>query len=89
MIFSAWNNREKQICGVKVMRSLKCVLVFAALAVLPGTSHAATIYWNLFNREGDSTSTARYATYATLNDMLNDTNRLLATSPAPNGGSAG
>ena len=36
-------------------------------------AHAVT-YWNLFNSEGDSTGSAQFVTYTTLNDMLGDTN---------------
>ena len=38
-------------------------------------------YWNLFNEEGESTIGAQYVTYATLDDMLNDENRVGLFSP--------
>jgi hypothetical protein len=40
-----------------------------------GTGSDGTTYWNLFNIEGESAVDAAFVTYATLNDMLNDTNR--------------
>jgi hypothetical protein len=48
------------------------VLVFAAIC--PASSEAS-VYWNLFNAEGESAVSATYVTYATLADMLADTNR--------------
>jgi hypothetical protein len=41
-----------------------------------GTGSDGTMYWNLFNIEGESTASAAFVTYATLEDMLNDENRL-------------
>ncbi len=41
-----------------------------------GTGSDGTLYWNLFNNEGESTVSAEFITYATLTDMLNDENRL-------------
>jgi hypothetical protein len=41
----------------------------------PSTGQATPIYWNLFNFEEENVSPAVYVTYATLNDMLIDTNR--------------
>jgi hypothetical protein len=38
-------------------------------------------YWNVFNEEGESTLSAAIVTYASLNDMLNDTNRLAVYQP--------
>ena len=35
----------------------------------------APVYWNLFNLEGESSADAIYVTYATLADMLTDSNR--------------
>ncbi len=41
-----------------------------------GTGSDGTTYWNLFNIEGESTASAAFVTYTTLEDMLNDENRL-------------
>ncbi len=61
------------------------LLMFLFYATLFGsTANASVIYWNLFNVEGENSINARYATYATFNDMLNDENRVV-TSIAPDG----
>ena len=62
------------------------LILIVSLLVIP-VSAKATIYWNLFNSEGDITSDAIYVTYATLDDMLNDTNR--TGFSVPDGGFAG
>jgi hypothetical protein len=46
----------------------------AVAGLLVGSGSDGTAYWNLGNHESNSTS-AGFATYATLTDMLNDTNR--------------
>ena len=46
-----------------------------------GSDSDGTNYWSLFNIEGESSLTAQYVTYATLTDMLGDTNRLGVFSP--------
>ena len=43
-------------------------------------SHAAVIYWNLFNDEANSNDPAAFATYASLTDMLKDENRTANSS---------
>jgi hypothetical protein len=40
-----------------------------------GSGSSGTTYWSLFNNEGESSVSAEYVTYATLADMLGDTNR--------------
>jgi hypothetical protein len=40
-----------------------------------GSGSDGTAYWNVFNVEGENSLNAAIATYATLADMLNDTNR--------------
>jgi hypothetical protein len=62
------------------------LILIVSLLVIP-VSAKATIYWNLFNSEGDITSDAIYVTYATLDDMLNDTKR--TGFSVPDGGFAG
>lgn len=54
------------------------------LAMLAGSSVQAA-YWNLFNIEGEDELSARYVTYASLGDMLRDTNRLDVFEPNPSG----
>ena len=56
-------------------------LVGVALAVPFGSAYAGTIYWSLFNRESESVQNAVYVTYATLDDMLNDENRVSSNTP--------
>ena len=46
-----------------------------------GSGSDGTNYSSLFNIEGESSLTAQYVTYATLTDMLGDTNRLGNFSP--------
>ena len=60
-------------------------ILAAGLMVAPMGAQAT--YWSLFNIEGESSLTAQYVTYATLTDMLGDTNRLGVFDPT--GGSAG
>jgi hypothetical protein len=48
-----------------------------------GSGSDGTTYWNLFNDESNSIAVATYATYATLDDMLNGTNIL--STYIPNG----
>jgi hypothetical protein len=50
-----------------------------------GTGSNGSTYWNVFNIEGESTLSAQIATYATLADMLGDTNRLDVFTPNPGG----
>src|SRR5690606_12457275 len=40
-----------------------------------GTGSDGKTYWNVFNIEGESSLDASFVTYATLADMLTDTNR--------------
>ena len=55
---------------------LKAVPVAAAFALLfSAPAAASSVYWNLFNLEGESSESARYVTYGSASDMLNDTNR--------------
>ncbi len=59
----------------------------AALVLILGSqgAQAGVIYWSLFNIEGESVIPANYVTYATLDDMLNDTNRTGVFTPAGGG----
>jgi hypothetical protein len=70
------------------MQTIRACLVGAALALTASAVNAAPIiYWSLFNIEGESAITADFVTYATLDDMLNDINRLGVFQPM--GGGAG
>ncbi len=51
-------------------------------------ANATPVYWNLFNIEGESQVDSVYITYNSLNDMLNDTNRIGAFTPDNVGGAA-
>ena len=58
----------------KLSLAKRTFLAFAvALLTWSGRGYAA--YWNVFNIEGESQISAEFVTYATLSDMLNDTNR--------------
>ena len=56
------------------------ILVTALGAAIASNADAA-IYWNVFNIENENAITADIVTYATLDDMLHDTNRLVDISP--------
>jgi len=59
-------------------------LLTAAIAFSVSTAKAA--YWNVFNIEGESSVVADIVTYATLGDMLADSNRTgVFSMPAPFG----
>jgi len=51
-----------------------------------GSGSDGSLYWNVFNIEGESDISADFVTYATLSDMLLDQNRLGVFTP---GGAAG
>lgn len=67
--------------------AIRQLLMSPCIMILAPSVHAAAVYWNLFNAEGESAADAVYVTYATLNDMLNDTNR--TGSGVPDGFGAG
>ena len=46
-----------------------------AFGAIGAPTMAATVYWSLFNIEGETAQGARYVTYSSLADMLNDENR--------------
>ncbi len=46
-----------------------------------GSGSDGSMYWSLFNIEGETALTAQYVTYARLPDMLADTNRLGVFNP--------
>jgi hypothetical protein len=61
---------------------LRIIVLASSVAIAGGAAHAATsTYWNLFNIEGESQAPAAFVTYATLADMLGDTNRTGAFQP--------
>ena len=51
------------------------LLSMLAVGCLTAPIAANATYWSLFNNEGESSVSAEYVTYATLADMLGDTNR--------------
>ena len=67
-------------------------LIAAALTALSfgasSTAQATPIYWSLFNIEGESSVAADYVTYATLDDMLTDSNRTGVFNPNTVGNSS-
>jgi hypothetical protein len=63
------------------MKRLQHILAAAALALSAGAANASTVYWSLSNFEGESAISATYVTYASLTDMLFDTNRTGNFSP--------
>ncbi len=56
------------------MKCLQAILA-TALALWAGAANASTVYWSLFNIEGESSIAADYVTYGSLTDMLADANR--------------
>jgi hypothetical protein len=60
-------------------------VIFAASLILCFPVMASTVYWSLFNIEGESALTSDYVTYSSLIDMMNDTNRVSTTSPNSTG----
>ena len=52
----------------------------AGYNIVDGGSNGTT-YWSLFNAEGETALSAQYVTYASLTDMLADTNRLGIYTP--------
>jgi len=46
-----------------------------------GSGSDGSTYWNVFNIEGESSASAATVTYATLSDMLTDTNRTGVSFP--------
>jgi PEP-CTERM motif len=62
---------------------LRRLLGLAVLALSATSAHAT--YWNVFNIEGESSAAANIVTYATLSDMLGDTNRTGTFIPDPGG----
>jgi len=60
---------------------------YGAAQNVVGSGSDGTTYWNLFNIEGENSLSAGFITYATLIDMLNDTNRVVFAQP--NGYAAG
>jgi hypothetical protein len=65
---------------------LLATAVVGSLTAIP--SNAAVTYWNLFNIEEENMEDSVYITYATLEDMLNDTNRTGSFVPDTVGNSA-
>lgn len=65
------------------MKQLLAILAVCLGGWVPAGAHAA--YWNVFNVEGESTLSAQVATYASLADMLDDTNRTGVHTPNPSG----
>ena len=65
--------------GLARTAGLSASLVTAIL-VWPCSGYAA--YWNVFNLEGESSISAEFVTYATLSDMLHDTNRTGDVAPS-------
>jgi len=63
------------------MKHHTVLLMIVFLAVVYGAPvHAMPIYWNVFNKEGESALGADLVTYASLADMLGDTNRTSVNS---------
>jgi hypothetical protein len=65
---------------MKLRLTLTLALGFMAM---PMTAQAT--FWSLFNIEGETSISADYVTYATLADMLGDTNRTGVYTPNPFG----
>ena len=66
-------------------KSIRAAMAIWAAVVLTCAGSAQAAYWNVFNIEGESVITADFVTYATLSDMLNDTNRTGLFTPNSGG----
>jgi hypothetical protein len=77
--------RARDAINGRIRPPVKSIFLFFIIAVMawPGSGNAA--YWNVFNFEGESVESAQFATYATLADMLSDTNRLGVFTPDASG----
>ncbi|MGR3322558.1 MAG: PEP-CTERM sorting domain-containing protein [Pseudooceanicola sp.] len=61
---------------------MKCFLVSLAMAgTFAAPVAAKSVYWNVFNFEGEDSAAANFVTYDTLDDMLTDSNRTSVTAP--------
>ena len=86
-VASTSQKRHAAIRAIRRLTAQVCsvvVLIVGAGLSFPDRAGAAAIYWNLFNDEGGSVLDAGFVTYATLADMLADTNR--TGTAIPNGG---
>ena len=71
----------------KFFHSLVLTLCVVGLGspLFVSTAHAGS-YWNLFNFEGENTTSAVFSTYSTLNDMLGNINPVLGPFPIAGAG---
>jgi hypothetical protein len=68
-----------------------CLFIVTGMSTLMLSAvpaEATPVYWNLFNIEEENQQNAVYITYASLTDMLNDTNRAGSFIPDTTGASA-
>ena len=65
---------------MKLLRVFLGAIYFPFVIGIAVPAYAAT-YWSLFNIEGESAVSAQYVTYASLADMLGDSNRLGVFNP--------
>ncbi len=68
----------KKVFGLFFTRA---IAMFAVSMIFCFPAMASTVYWSLFNIEGESAISSTYVTYGTLADMQNDTNRLDSSDP--------
>jgi hypothetical protein len=61
---------------IRIRRFLQVVAAIALLAITAASANAATtVYYNVFNVEGENDIDAAFVTYGSLQDMANDENR--------------
>ena len=65
--------------------AVPCLRSLLAALLLVCTLPAHAVYWSLFNIEEEASLEARYVTYATLADMLTDSNRVGVFTPSVSG----
>ena len=65
-----------------IRRAVTAFMIAALFLMLSGVkSYATMVYWSLFNFEGENSANPAYATYNTLNDMLNGVNNTGVFTP--------
>jgi len=67
--------KEEHYMKFNILRTAMVAFILF-VSCLVNYASAGVMYWNLFNVEEESSISAAYVTYNTLNDMLNDANRI-------------
>jgi PEP-CTERM motif len=72
---------NKMSAMVASCRLVAALLISTACLFLSSITAARAAYWSVFNFEGESAVSADFVTYASLADMLADTNRTGTFTP--------